>query len=195
MNYSWKLPGLGPLYRDMKRERKFQEQFSFCLAGAEFEVIFLIDRTPFELLIGIKGTRLAFILTVKPYFNVAAIPDNIFKELKKYLKLSFGLTEFTSKDFLYRLESSTPSKCSCEIVQPHQVAKYKRDAIPDPQKIYFLGWNNHLRDGRTARNIWKTRKICGDSVADFCERNNISSMWSDQVKDTKRYTPPPGYVM
>lgn len=179
----------------MKQEKKYQEQFSFFLAGAEFEVIFLIDRTPFELLIGIKGTQLAFILTVKPYFIVAAIPDNIFKELKKYLKLSYGLTEFTSKDFLHRLESSAPIKCSSEIVQPHQVAKYKKDSIPDPQKIYFLGWNNHLKDGRNARNIWKTRSICGDAVANFCEKNNISSMWSDQIKDTKRYSSPPGYAM
>lgn len=78
-------------------------------------------------------------------------------------------------------------------VQPHEIARYKREelmGVPDSDKVYFYGWNNHLKDKKKAQNIEKTRILCGDRVADYCQRNNISSMWVAQITKHRNYHPP-----
>ncbi len=193
--YTRKMYQLAPLYRSMKATGKHQEQFEFSISNLTFEVIFLIDRTPFELLVGVEGTQIAFVLSVGKGFMVSSIPDKPFNELKRLLILSPGENTFTSWTFLSRLAISTPQECTDRIIQPHDIAKYKENQlrrVADGDKIYFVGWNNHLADGRKARNIEKTRLLCGDAVADFCRENNISSMWSDHVQDANPFRSPDG---
>lgn len=55
------------------------------------------------------------------------------------------------------------------------------------------GWTSLLEKGftsTTAKNIEKTRKLCGEKAADFCERNNISSCWSAEIADAHDYYDP-----
>lgn len=51
--------------------------------------------------------------------------------------------------------------------------------VDENNKIYFCGWNDHIRDKRTAHNFDKTEFFLGKAVADYCRQNNISSMWTD----------------
>ena len=181
----------------MKANGKGQERFVFFINGSknicvEFEVIFLIDRTPFELLVGAKGYQLAFILKVQKGFKTE-LPDHIYHEICKILNLKYSKDHFSSAKFLSILDENAPTQCSRHQVQPHEVAFYKREEIPESEKIYFCGWNDHQADGRIARNFEKTRELLGEAVADFCEKNNISSMWSAVPHDRKNYTFPLGF--
>lgn len=178
----------------MKAEKKYQEKFDFVINCVRFEAIFLIDRTPFELLIGAQSSygRFATILLVERGFRTE-LSDNDYYQICKILNLSYSENHFTSAKFLTELDNQVPSKCSSVCVQPHQIARYKND-IPDSEKIYFLGWNNHLVDKRKARNFDKTRKLLGDSVADFCIKHNISSCWTDNPKEKEPYLYPPGFT-
>lgn len=187
-----------PLYDDMKRIGKFQEKFEFPIHGSNdiivyFEVIFLIDRAPFELLIGARGYTLAFILQVKSGFRTE-LSDEIYYQICEILNLNYSKNHFSSAKFLDTLDCAAPTHCSPLRVQPHEVAYYKKREIPECEKIYFLGWNDHQLDGRTARNFQKTRELLGDAVADFCEKNNISSLWTDIPNERKDYCTPPGFI-
>lgn len=181
------------LYRDMRNSHKVREKWDFRIKDVVFEVIFLIDRTPFELLVGAKGHRLAFVLDVTDGFR-AELSDVIYFEICKILNLNYSINHFSSAKFLAELDRSTPPKCTPRIVQPHEIAYYKRN-IPEGDKIYFLGWLDHTEDGRMTRNIEKTRRLLGDAVADFCAKNNISSRWTDQPQDRKDYYNPPGFSL
>ena len=182
-----------PLYDDMRRVNKPHEKFEFCIKETYFEVIFLMDRTPFELLIGVRGHPLAFILEVKSGFKTE-LPDRIYYQICEILNLSYSEDHFSSAKFLREIDSHAPQRCSPIRVQPHEIARYKPN-IPDNEKIYFLGWNDHLIDGKRAQNFEKTRAILGDAVADFCIKNNISSLWTHIPRKTRNYSDPPGFSM
>lgn len=191
----WKLP---QLYKSMKANEKGQEKFTFSIAGSqnirvEFEVIFLIDRVPFELLVGAKGYHLAFVLKVWNGFKTE-LPEHIYYQICEILHLKYSENHFSSATFLGILDQQAPTHCSRRQVQPHEVAFYKKAEIPESEKIYFCGWNNHQADGKTARNFDKTRSLLGVAVAEFCKKNNISSMWSAVPRDRKNYTTPPGFT-
>lgn len=181
-----------PLYNHMKQTKKLQEKFSFEINRVCFQVIFLIDRTPFQLLIGIADYSLAFVLEVQRGFKTE-LPDIIYYQICKILNLKYSEDHFSSAKFLRELDSQVPDHCTPYHVEPHEIAPYYKRDIPDSEKIYFLGWNNHLADGKKARNIEKTRLLLGDTVADFCEKNNISSLWTDIPRETKKYFNPPGF--
>lgn len=190
----YKFANLYRLYADMKEKNKPRERFTFAIKDVTFEAIILIDRQPFELLIGAKAHQFAFTLLLKTGFRTE-LPDNIYYRLCEILQLNYSEHHFSSFAFLREVDKAVPPKCSKRSVQPHEIAVYKRK-VSDEDKIYFHGWNDHLADGRHVRaeNIDKTRRFLGDEVADFCQQNNISSMWTDIIKDVKDPSDPPGYT-
>lgn len=182
------------LYYDMKQQKKGQEKFTFHIKHIRFEVIFLIDRQPFELLIGAIGySDIAFVLQMEKGFSVSTIPDDQFRKIRAILNLQPAKERFTSFSFLGDLDSAAPKKCTISRVQPHEIAKYKRKDALDADKIYFVGWNNHIEDKRKAHNFEKTEEYFGRDVAAFCRKNNISSMWTDQRTKIKPISYPLGY--
>lgn len=192
MNHSFVMYNIRNLYHDMRHKGKTQEKFSFKIKHITFEVIFLIERSPFELLIGVVGEQLAFTLEMGTGFKVPFLPDDVFRTIRDLLRLNPSGEPFTSFKFLRELDSSSPACCTTYRVHPHEVARYKSD-IPDENKIYFIGWNDHQLDKKDAKNFPKTRKLMGDDVADFCEAHNISSRWSDKKREAVQYKEPPGY--
>lgn len=188
MNY--KLRNFHSLYADMKAKGKPREKFQFAINHIRFEVIFLIDREPFELLVGVREKQFAFILQVMRGF-MTELPENVYFNLCEILELNFSDNHFSSVAFLQDIDAAVPLKCSQDSVQPHEIAYYKRDVL-DENKIYFCGWNDHLADGRKAHNFEKTRKWLGVEVANFCIKNNISSMWTDNPQECKNYVDPQG---
>lgn len=189
MGYRFKK--LPHLYDDMRAQKRARDQFNFTYNKLEFDVIFLVDRTPFELLVGVKKRQFAFALQLERNFYTN-IPNEIYYQLCRLLDLNYDKNKFSSSVFLQYIDEHTPEKCRKKMVEPHEIAYYKRD-IPESDKKYFCGWNDHLADGRRARNFDKTRALLGDAVADFCLRNNISSMWTDVCKDRLEYKDPPHF--
>ena len=183
-------PEIAPLYRTMRASDVDIDRFSFAFAGAKFDVVFAINRKPFELMFGCVGHgKCNFILTMEKGYMLSPISDEVFETLCRVLHLSYRGDRFTSYKFLQHVASKVPQKYSGHKIQPHEVAQV-RDDIPDKEKIYFVRWYPHIRDNKNAKNIEKTRKLCGEKAADFCERNNIISCWSAEIADAHDYYDP-----
>ena len=108
------------------------------------------------------------------------------------LNLKKSGDQFTSFKLFWKIDAHAPTKCSRQKVSFRDIAYYKRN-VPEADKIFFRGWMHHRADGKTVRNVEKTRMMMGDQIADFCEKNNISSMWSDKQRDAKPFQPPPSF--
>lgn len=188
-----KMIGFIDLYKDMQRQRKKHEQFAFEYNKVSFDVIFRINCTPYELLIGAIGYSFAMVLQMQRGFVIDNIPDKEYRELCKILKLNYNKNHFSSAVFLNIISERAPKSCSKTAVQPHQIAKYKAKDLSDDddkEKIYFIGWLSHDSDNRQAQNIEKTRLYLGEDVAEYCRKHNISSRWSKYEHDRKNYYEP-----
>ncbi len=179
-----------PLFLDMKNHDKKQDGFSFQYNKVRFDVVFLMDRTPFELLFGVLDHNFTFVLKMYQGFKLEAIPDEVFYKLCEILNLKPGKGSFTSWDFLKYFASKIPQHYSGKEILPHEIALYKRNKIEEKNKIYFKGWIRHNTDGKHARNLEKTKELLGEEAYLICRKYNISSCWSDQKEDYTRCSLP-----
>ena len=176
----------------MLRQRIDREAFDFTINGVTLKSIFLIDRKPFELIVGVVGTQFGFIVKLYKGFTAEWLNDADLRELRRLLNLKKSGDQFTSFKLFWKSDAHAPTKCSRQKVSFRDIAYYKRN-VPEADKIFFRGWMHHRADGKTVRNVEKTRMMMGDQIADFCEKNNISSMWSDKQRDAKPFQPPPSF--
>lgn len=54
--------------------------------------------------------------------------------------------------------------------------------MEDGEKVHFVRFIPHARDGQrhvTEANLAKTRKLMGQAAHDWCQRNNVSTGWTD----------------
>lgn len=141
-------PEIAPLYRTMRASDVDIDRFSFAFAGAKFDVVFAINRKPFELMFGCVGHgKCNFILTMEKGYMLSPISDEVFETLCRVLHLSYRGDRFTSYKFLQHVASKVPQKYSGHKIQPHEVAQVRND-IPDKEKIYFVRWYPHIRDNK-----------------------------------------------
>lgn len=185
---------IGPLLSDMGKQGIKQEKIHFNYNNVRFEVIILLDQRPFELLFGLVGHNYSFILKMEDGYVLEKISDKVFYKLCDILKLKPAKGIFTSFEFLRYFASKIPVKCSRKKIEPHEIAIYKKNNIPDSEKIYFFGWGLHTRDGRDARNFDKTKELLGVATYEFCKLHNISSCWTPNITKRKDYFPPPGMI-
>lgn len=142
-------PEIAPLYRTMRASDVDIDRFSFAFAGAKFDVVFAINRKPFELMFGCVGHgKCNFILTMEKGYMLSPISDEVFETLCRVLHLSYRGDRFTSYKFLQHVASKVPQKYSGHKIQPHEVAQVRND-IPDKEKFYFVRWYPHIRDMKT----------------------------------------------
>lgn len=189
-----KLYEIQPLLKDMGRNNVKIDKFRFIYNKVEFEVIVLIDRSPFELLFGVIGYNYSFELKLYEGYELQELPDSVFFELCKILKLKPGKESLTSYKFLKYFAKKIPKKYSKIQVQPDEIAIYKRNNIPEADKIYFCGWKIFSGCGRNAKNFEKTKELLGDEAYEFCIKNNISSCWTNLDIRKKTYFPPQKYL-
>ena len=187
MNYV-SLFQLRQLTSNMRKAGKDIEQFNAKYANLNFDIIYDISNAPFELLIGALNANWACILKIEQGFRTK-MSDDDFYALCNLLNLKPSKESLTSFKFLVNIASQAPEKCNTAIVDPSHLIPFRKNKIQktdDPNKIYFSGWNNHLKDKRKAHNFEKTELFFGKKVADFCRTHNISSMWTDKIKDSKK---------
>jgi len=194
----FRLSGIVDLYHDMRKNNKTQEKFRITYNKVGVEIIFLIDRVPYELLIGIIGDQFGTVLTMREGFMIDSLSCEEAKELGVHLHIKpiEGNSSFAPERFLQYINRHCPKTITPNHVQPNDLGKCKRKQIPkdqEPDKIYFKGWNDHIADGRTARNFEKTALLLGPEVAKLCREHNISSIWTSDPKDAISYFRPPDY--
>lgn len=192
-----KMYRLAALHGLMETEKQTLEHFTFSLKALCFDVIFLCAEIPYTLMIGVRTANFFTMVPVHEDFRVDLLEDNDFYALKRLLALDKEGDPFTSFKFLRYLDDHVPDHLTGNEVDVELYSMLPSSAkkkVDDERKIYFAGWNDHLKDGRQARNFEKTRIMTGSAeIANFCKRNNISSMWSD-VPRYNTIPTPPGFV-
>lgn len=185
--YLWK--------RSIAANRMDIDEFTFAFNHVEFSCIFDIGRNPYELLIGAKKYNWACVLTVR-YGYRTSMSDRDFYDLCNILNMNPGKNSLTSSSFLKYLDSVFPDTCSGNIVAPSKLMRFrptKSSSSDSADRTVFVGWNDHKRDGKIARNFDKTECYFVKRVADFCRANNISSIWTTPDLGAESVSFPPGY--
>ena len=172
-------PKLKPLVKDMRMHHIDRDNYKVKYNNISFDIILSLDANPMTMLIGAINAE-------KPWCSVIPItkeyemsmPDNDFYELRRLLHLDKNRKEkFYSYLFLNFIEDHTPQKCSCRPVPLYITRKYINTSDIDDERTVFCGWVDQSRCDRHARNFEKTRYYMGNSAAEFCIKNNISSKW------------------
>lgn len=182
------------LVKDMENHDAEKDHFNFVLRGHRFDCIFSFVENGYELLIGIFDCNVGFLIPINKRF-VGEFSDKDYYRLMDVLGLKYDKDHpFTSAAFLRILSEKIPVTFSGHSPAPETMRQYRicKD-IDESEKKYFCGWNDHEKDKRTARNFEKTEFYFGKKYADYCCRNNVSSLWSDKPRDSKKYTAPWDY--
>ncbi len=157
-----------------------REHFCVTYAKIQFDIIISIDVSPFELLIGAKGTKWASVMDITSDYEIS-MPDKDFYALKCILDLkSNGIEKFGSYIFLKYIANHIPDCCSDEPIQPHIMQCWypQKINIVDPeQRTIFYRWVDQTIRGNHAHNFEKTEVYFGKHVADYCRKHNITSQW------------------
>ena len=188
-----KLYEIQPLLQDMGRNQARIDKFRFQYNQVEFEVIVLLERTPFEMLFGVIGHNFSFVLNLYKGYELEELSDETFYRLCNILNLKPGKEGLTSFKFLKYFAQRIPEHYSGRSVQPHEVAIHKSRNVSEADKIYFCGWRFYTDSERHARNFEKTKKWLGDEAYEFCKIHDISSCWTDKLEKRKDYYTPQTY--
>lgn len=174
-----------PLTLDMKLNNIDKEHYQFKFNGFTFDVILSIISDGYEILVAIHTHNWGCVLYMNNNFNIE-MQDNDYYTLRNILNLNWNTNHFNSSGFLQLLSEQAPrfsNRCGVEYTELRRYISYRH--VDEEEKIYFCGWNDHRRDKRKAHNFDKTEFYFGKNVADYCRKNNISSLWSDIPRDEK----------
>lgn len=184
---------LEPLVKSMKRNNKSLEQFQFTYNKFIFDCILDIGASPFEIMLGISGKNFACILFVQDEF-ITEMADEDYYNLRDILNLNWNEHHFSSFLFLRILDSHFPSNCSPSPVPIEHIIPFRASQLSESEReegYIFAGWLPHKgKNNGHARNINKTRLLLGNSVAEYCERNDISSKWTTRKEQQQKLTFP-----
>lgn len=170
------------LHQRMREEDVDRTTFSYRNNRARLDVVFLVDETPYVLLIGVRGEiPYSFELPVLPGYRVPLL----FNEHLKPLMDALGVrpnpdSPFRTSLFLEDLNGHIPDSVNARDLPTDLLSRrVTASDVEEADKIYFVGWVAHS-DGRHVgpQNLDKTRRILGAATADRCRRSNVSSRWS-----------------
>lgn len=184
---SFKFYQLYSLTSSMFKANKDIEHFKVHYSNLEFDIIYDIGVSPYEMLIGAINANWACVLKITKGFETNMDSSDFFK-LCDLLNLKPSKETLTSFKFLQSIATQFPKKCSNKIVNPIKLIPFRQHQIKksdEPNKIYFYGWNDHKIDKLTAHNFDKTELLLGKTVADYCRQHNISSRWTDKIHNSK----------
>lgn len=180
--------GLKILHQDMKNVGETRAVFTFQYNQKKFSCIFLVDITPFRLYLTTLGAiPLVIELEIDEWYKVKSCLDKYdYKKLVEYLDLKYDPKhKFIPNDFFEALNKKIPQKFteSPSYIDVLRIASKKRN-IEETEKTYFCGWYSNPT-GKNVRpeNLEKTRSAFGDEIANISKTKNISSCWTNVVKD------------
>lgn len=180
----YKFQHLGSICSDMRRKKKGIEQFYVTYNGIQFDCILSIDTIPFELMIGALRHNFACILSIRNGYLTTMSAEDYYK-LCEILNLSYSKEHFTSYKFLQFIDDRVPTTCKEKLVNPKHLIPFRAKSITSAEKaegFIFCGWQRHKGNNNGhVRNLSKTERFLGKTVADYCEKNDISSKWTDDI--------------
>lgn len=183
-------PAFKPLIIDMKANNIEKEHYFFNYNGFKFDVILSMANIGYEILIAIHTHNWGCVLKMSNDY-VIEVPDDIYFSLCNILHLNWNQNHFNSAAFLQLLSKNSPKHSNRQGVSYKELRNYlSYRHVDEEEKIYFCGWNDHIKDKRTAHNFDKTEFYLGKKVADYCRKNNISSLWSNIPRDERKVTNP-----
>ncbi|QCP54396.1 hypothetical protein FAZ95_36280 [Trinickia violacea] len=181
-----RLAPLERLYRNMQSQGMTKTQFEFRFRQLTFNVIYLAEAFPHELLLGCREHNLFIVVKVPWHFTIATYLRDQYTPLMDALGLQPNPDNpFSTNIFFEAFRAVIPTTTS-KANEPTitDIAANRRD-VEESEKIYFVGWMQH--DGKqsspTKANLEKTRRLCGQAVYELCLRNHISSRWTDRSDD------------
>lgn len=182
-----KLAGLSVLFKQMKLDQEVRSKIEYKNGKVTFDVLFLIDESPFSLMFGAKGHNVSFEFKVGPGFMVTpTIPNEDYRALCKALGLTFDRENpFSISSFLQDFSAAVPNLLSTKSkAKPQDVARHRRD-VEDSDRIYFCGWRDNTKrsENVTPKNLQKTREYLGEAAYLSCKARNISTCWTDREHD------------
>lgn len=185
-----KCPAFESLILDMKSNSIEKEHYQFEYNGFRFDVILSIVLNGYEILIAIHTHNWGCVLKMNHNY-IVEMPDEYYFSLRDILGLNWNKNHFNSAVFLRLLSEKSPRRSSRRGVDYKELREYlPYRKVDENNKVYFCGWNDHTKDKRHAKNFDKTEFFFGKTVADYCRKNNISSIWSDIPRDEKIVTKP-----
>ncbi len=183
-------PAFEHLITDMKVNDIDKEHYFFTYNDFRFDTILSIAFDGYEILVAIHTHNWGCVLKMNDDF-IVEMQDDDYYSLRRLLNLDWNTNHFNSATFLRLLSECAPlhsNRLGVEYRELRNYLPYRH--VDDADKIYFCGWNDHIRDRRKAHNFDKTEFYLGKKVADYCRVNNISSLWSDIPRDERRLTNP-----
>jgi hypothetical protein len=182
-----KVIGLSVLYKRMRHDAETRSKIEYQHGPVTFDVLFLIDETPFSLMFGAKGKNVSFDFEVGPGFTVVpSIAKDAYRELCRALGLTFDpANPFSIKRFLEDFSDRVPHLLMTKReAKPHEIARHRRD-VEDSEKIYFCGWRDNTKRAEqvSQRNLRKTQRLLGEAAYQSCLKRNISTCWTDVELD------------
>lgn len=189
--FKMRLNGLEPLYRSMRYQGIDRYRFRYRCNNVEFDIFFLIDETPFQLLFGVLIKNFSFILPVERGFciNPKLDPED-FSGLCKVLGLRPNPeNRFSTRAFFEEFNQCIPAQADRRnVFEPHEIAPYY-PKVEEADKKYFWGWrhNDVLKERVSSENLEKTRRILGYQAYEICKARNISSRWTNRREDAKEF--------
>lgn len=186
-----RLYNLEYLVDDMLRHNVDKTKFNFSYAKTDVDVIVAIMSAGYELLIGLRSKKQeAFVIYVDKNF-VAELTSNDYFRLCAAFNLNYDNDKFSSNVFLNLLSLKIPKQYSGQQCTYKDLIPFvKTRIVEESDKLYFKGWNDHIKDSRKARNFDKTEFFFGKIVADYCRKHNISSIWTDKTSEEYTYKNP-----
>lgn len=179
-----------PLINDMRANNIEKEHYCFEYNGFKFDVILSIVSRGYEILVAIHTHNWGCVLNMNNNYIVEMSNEDYYS-LCNILHLNWSKNGFSSSVFLRLLSEKAPKFSNKKGVEYHELQSYlSYRQVDDADKIYFCGWNDHQKDNRNAHNFEKTEFYFGKTIADYCRKNNISSMWSDIPREEKPFTNP-----
>jgi hypothetical protein len=186
------LPNLRGLHNAMRAAGITRYKWRFDRGPATFEVIFIAEESPFELLLGAIGTTFGATILVHEGFRIDCQlnPDD-YRALCRVLQLTFDPTRtFKPADFFAHLNNDVPQTVDLTAgrVRPHDVVAYRRN-VDTSDGTYYCGWRDNTPAGNRvqASNLLKTLAVFGQRVHDTCRARNISTCWTHNIEHARDF--------
>jgi len=162
-----------------------------------FEGVFLVDVEPYELALGCLAQNVALVFQVAAGYQVRPYiePREAFDALMAALRTGANSGQpFNASTFLREIDAALPQRANThDVPTPADVVRVYRH-VEEADKVHFCGWLPHPLGGErgvTPKNLAKTRLCLGEHSYAFCQRNNVSSRWTDKPDLAQAITPPP----
>lgn len=187
-----KLDGLKNFYKSMKKQDIERIKFDFIFNNIKFDVLYFIDEKPNILAFGIKQHNYYFEISVENGFVIKPFLDD-YSKFCKIMGFEYNPEKpFKPSYFFKHFNNQVPNKAKVSsIPQPSEVAAY-RNNVEEAEKIYFVRWrdNNKIGQQVSGSNLEKTRKLISYNAYMMSKEQNISSCWSSNPSNQKKYKLP-----